>query len=52
MTTHIPTAYNIVCTPIARGLPPGNTGGGTRTHTPLRETDFESVASANSATPA
>ena len=31
---------------------PIGTGGGTRTHTPLRETDFESVASANSATPA
>ena len=29
-----------------------DTGGGTRTHTPLRETDFESVASADSATPA
>ena len=29
-----------------------HTGGGTRTLTPLRETDFESVASANSATPA
>ena len=28
------------------------TGGGGRTHTPLRETDFESVASASSATPA
>jgi predicted nucleotidyltransferase len=27
-------------------------GGGGRTHTPLRETDFESVASASSATPA
>jgi hypothetical protein len=29
-----------------------DTEGGTRTLTPLRETDFESVASANSATPA
>ena len=29
-----------------------NAGGGGRTHTPLRETDFESVASANFATPA
>ena len=28
------------------------TGGGGRTHTPLREPDFESGASANSATPA
>jgi hypothetical protein len=28
------------------------TGGGGRTHTPFRETDFESVASASSATPA
>jgi hypothetical protein len=28
------------------------TGGGGRTHTPLRATDFESVASASSATPA
>ena len=27
-------------------------GGGTRTHTPLRITDFESVSSANSDTPA
>ena len=27
-------------------------GGGGRTHTPLRVTDFESVASASSATPA
>jgi hypothetical protein len=33
-------------------IPITNTEGGTRTHTPLRETDFESVASANSATPA
>ena len=29
-----------------------NAGGGTRTHTPLRITDFESVSSANSDTPA
>ena len=28
------------------------TGGGTRTPTPLREVDFESTASTNSATPA
>ena len=28
------------------------TGGGTRTHTPLLTTDFESVSSANSDTPA
>ena len=27
-------------------------GGGTRTHTPLLTTDFESVSSANSDTPA
>ena len=30
----------------------GGAGGGTRTHTPLRITDFESVSSANSDTPA
>ena len=29
-----------------------NAGGGTRTHTPLRATDFESASSANSDTPA
>ena len=29
-----------------------STGGGTRTHTALRPPDFESGASANSATPA
>ena len=29
-----------------------NAGGGTRTHTPLLTTDFESVSSANSDTPA
>ncbi len=28
------------------------TGGGARTPTPLREMDFESIASTNSATPA
>ena len=28
------------------------TGGGTRTHTPLLTTDFESVSSTNSDTPA
>jgi hypothetical protein len=35
-----------------QAVPAANTEGGTRTLTPLRETDFESVASANSATPA
>ena len=30
----------------------GGAGGGTRTHTPSRTTDFESVSSANSNTPA
>ena len=29
-----------------------STGGGARTPTPLREMDFESIASTNSATPA
>ena len=34
------------------GLYGSGAGGGTRTHTPLRITDFESVSSANSDTPA
>ena len=37
---------------VPRGRLDKPTGGGGRTHTPLRETDFESVASASSATPA
>ncbi len=38
---------------IMRGFSYYNTaGGGTRTHTPSRTTDFESVSSANSDTPA
>ena len=37
--------------PLGYGIIVG-AGGGTRTHTPLRITDFESVSSANSDTPA
>ena len=36
----------------ATGKPLSRAGGGTRTHTPSRTTDFESVSSANSDTPA
>lgn len=42
---------NAVVSSVCRLLISG-AGGGTRTHTPLRITDFESVSSANSDTPA
>ena len=38
--------------PLFKLIPDSHAGGGTRTHTPSRTTDFESVSSANSDTPA
>ena len=38
--------------PFKQRIPFFTAGGGTRTHTPSRTTDFESVSSANSDTPA
>ena len=51
-------AFHIRCAPLfdkivrKAGLVQFGAGGGTRTHTPLRITDFESVSSTNSNTPA
>lgn len=45
MSTFVPESFKNIRTN-------NGTEGGSRTHTPLREPDFESGASANSATPA